>query len=165
MCQGIIDTNGFHDYVSVFQEWKNLGIIEIVPDNEINNDGYHLPHRPAKTTKIRPVFDATARESGKLSLNDVLRKGPSLIEIISDISDRFRLYPIGLSADIEKAFLQLAIAPEHREFLRFFYPQIYIFPYIREMVYRHYRVVFEVCSSPFLLAASLNHLLEHSSLE
>ncbi|GFR09533.1 putative RNA-directed DNA polymerase from transposon X-element, partial [Trichonephila clavata] len=77
------------------------------------------------------------------------------------ILDRFRLYPIGLSADIEKAFLQLTIAPEHREFLRFFYP----LEDNREIVYRHCRVVFGVCSSPFLLAASLNHLLEHSSLE
>ncbi|GFR16276.1 putative RNA-directed DNA polymerase from transposon X-element [Trichonephila clavata] len=33
------------------------------------------------------------------------------------------------------------------------------------MVCRHCRFVFGVCSSPLLLAASLNHLLEHSSLE
>ncbi|GFW83958.1 uncharacterized protein TNCV_4185581 [Trichonephila clavipes] len=33
--------------------------------------------------------------------------GPNLIEQIPDIFDRFRRYPVGLSADIEKAFLQL----------------------------------------------------------
>ncbi|GFW08695.1 integrase catalytic domain-containing protein [Trichonephila clavipes] len=48
--------------------------------------------------------------------------GPNLIEQIPDILDRFRRYPIGLSADIEKAFLQLGITPKHRDFLRFFYP-------------------------------------------
>ncbi|GFY69431.1 hypothetical protein TNIN_147291 [Trichonephila inaurata madagascariensis] len=68
--------------------------IERVPDNEINNVGYHLPYRPVltptKTTKIRSVLDATARESGKPSLNDVLHKGSSLIELIPDILDRFR---------------------------------------------------------------------------
>ncbi|GFT91964.1 putative RNA-directed DNA polymerase from transposon X-element [Trichonephila clavipes] len=95
------------------------------------------------------------------SLNYVLHKGPSLIELIPDILDRFRSYPIGLSAGIEKAFLQLAIAPEHREFLRLFYP----FEDCRKIVYRHCRVVFGACSSPPLLVASLKKLLEHSSLE
>ncbi|GFW29174.1 DUF1758 domain-containing protein [Trichonephila clavipes] len=62
MCQGIIKTNCFDDYVSVFKEWRNPGIIERVPDNEINNDRY-LPHRPVLTpAKIRSVFDTTARE-------------------------------------------------------------------------------------------------------
>ncbi|GFY53536.1 DUF1758 domain-containing protein [Trichonephila inaurata madagascariensis] len=75
-----------------------------------------------KTTKIRPVYDATARESGKPSFNDVLHKGPGLIELIPDILDRFRSYPISLSAGIEKAFLQLAIALEHTRILKIFLP-------------------------------------------
>ncbi|GFS61791.1 uncharacterized protein TNCV_4345111 [Trichonephila clavipes] len=89
------------------------------------------------TTKIRPVFDASARATGQSSLNDLLYKGPNLIEQIPDILDRFRRYPIGLSADIEKAFLQLGITPKHRDFLRFFYPDEG-----EEIVYRHCRVVF-----------------------
>ncbi|GFX07582.1 uncharacterized protein TNCV_4158541 [Trichonephila clavipes] len=101
--------------MAVFKEWENLGFIERVPDNEINNDGYYLPYRPVltrdKTTKIRPVFDATtARVEGRSSLNDVLHKGP----IFLDILDRFRLYPFGISADIENAFLLLATAAKHR---------------------------------------------------
>ncbi|GFS41229.1 uncharacterized protein TNIN_25251 [Trichonephila inaurata madagascariensis] len=95
----------------------------------------------AKITKIRPVFVATAREGGKPSLNDVLHKGPSLIELIPDILDRFGLYPIVLSADIEKAFPQLVVVLEHRDFLRFFYP----LEESREMVYQHCQVVFGVC--------------------
>ncbi|GFU62852.1 integrase catalytic domain-containing protein, partial [Trichonephila clavipes] len=79
-----------------------------------------------------------------------------IIEQIPDILDRFRRYPIGLSADIEKAFLQLGITPKHRDFLRFFYPDEG-----EEIVYRHCRVVFGVSSSPFLLAAVLAHLLEN----
>ncbi|GFV21854.1 integrase catalytic domain-containing protein [Trichonephila clavipes] len=70
--------------------------------------------------KIRPVFDASARDKSQPFLNDCLNRGP-LIELIPDIIDRFRLYPIGLSSDIEKAFLQLSIIPEHRDYLRFFF--------------------------------------------
>ncbi|XP_035210913.1 uncharacterized protein LOC118185196 [Stegodyphus dumicola] len=122
--------------------------------------GHFLPHRPvikdSTTTKIRPVFDASARESGKCSLNDLLYKGPNLLEIIPEILDRFRIHPIGLSSDIEKAFLMLSIAPQHRDFLRFFYPSE-----SEQIVYRHRRVVFGLKSSPFLLAASITHLLDN----
>ncbi|GFU53924.1 integrase catalytic domain-containing protein [Trichonephila clavipes] len=120
-----------------------------------------LPHRPIVKddnipTKIRPVFDASARATGQSSLNDLLYKDPNLIEEIPDILDRFRRYPIRLSADIEKKFLQLGITPKHRDFLKFFYPDEG-----EEIVYRHCRVVFGVSSSPFLLAAVLAHLLEN----
>ncbi|GFU97552.1 uncharacterized protein TNCV_2700561 [Trichonephila clavipes] len=46
--------------------------------------------------------------------------GTNLIELIPDILDRFRMYPIGISADIEKAFLMPSVAPKDRDFLRFF---------------------------------------------
>ncbi|GFX96513.1 integrase catalytic domain-containing protein [Trichonephila clavipes] len=68
----------------------------------------------------------------------------------------FRRYPIGLSANIEKAFLQLGITPKNRDFLRFFYPDEG-----EEIVYGHCRVVFGVSLSPFLSAAVLAHLLEN----
>ncbi|GFW80634.1 integrase catalytic domain-containing protein [Trichonephila clavipes] len=100
----------FEDYKSVFRQWEDLNIIERVPEVELNNECHYLPHRPvikldSATTKIRPVFDASAREKGKPSLNDCLYKGVNLIELIPDILDRFRIYPVGIVADIEKAFL------------------------------------------------------------
>ncbi|KAF8764089.1 hypothetical protein HNY73_022207 [Argiope bruennichi] len=119
---------------------------------------YFLPHRPVVandgiTTKIRPVFDTSAREIGK-SLNQLLYTGPNLIAQISDIIDKFRSYPIGISADIEKAFLQLEIASEHRGFLSFFYPKE-----DEQIIYRYCRVVFLVSSSPFLLASDLTPII------
>ncbi|GFT21960.1 uncharacterized protein TNCV_2383381 [Trichonephila clavipes] len=115
----------FEDYKSVFRQWENLNIIERVPEVELNNECHYLPHRPvikldSANTKIRPVFDASAREKGKPSLNDCLYKGVNLIELIPDILDRFRIYPVGIVADIEKAFLMLSVAPKDRDYLRFF---------------------------------------------
>ncbi|GFT44610.1 DUF1758 domain-containing protein [Trichonephila clavipes] len=112
------------------------------------------------TTKIRPVFDASAREKGKPSLNDCLYKGVNLIELIPDILDRFRIYPVGIAADIEKAFLMLSVAPKDRDYLRFFSPCNE-----KQLVYRHSRVVFGVSSSPYLLNASIMHLLENCNSE
>ncbi|GFX02941.1 DUF1758 domain-containing protein [Trichonephila clavipes] len=115
----------FEDYKSVFRQWEDLNIIVRVPEVELNNECHYLPHRPvikldSATTKIRPVFDASAREKGKPSLNDCLYKGVNLIELIPDILDRFRIYPVGIVADIEKAFLMLSVAPKDRDYLRFF---------------------------------------------
>ncbi|GFS64190.1 integrase catalytic domain-containing protein [Trichonephila clavipes] len=163
--EGMINRFGcgkfFMDYQKVFQDWEKLNIIERVPDLELNKECHYLAHRPvikldSQTTKIRPVFDASASEKGKPSLNECLLKGTNLIELIPDILDRFRMYPIGISADIEKAFLMLSVAPKDRDFLRFFSPSSE-----GRIVYRHCRVVFGVSSSPFLLNASVMHLLEN----
>ncbi|GFW11214.1 integrase catalytic domain-containing protein [Trichonephila clavipes] len=162
MCQRIDEQNLLNEYEVVFRQWEDLQIIEEVPKTEVDNFGYYLPHRPvmkqaSQTMKIRPVFDASARDKNQPSLNDCLNRGPNLIELIPDIIDRFRLYPIGLSSDIEKAFLQLSIIPEHRDYLRFFLPNIE-----ESKIYRHCRVVFGICSSPFQLSACIDHLLENS---
>ncbi|GFY45834.1 integrase catalytic domain-containing protein [Trichonephila inaurata madagascariensis] len=54
----------------------------------------------------------------------------------------------------------LSVAPKDRDYLRFFYP-------IKEgeLVYRHCRIVFGLNSSPFLLNASLKHLLDNAPSE
>nr|XP_042912440.1 uncharacterized protein LOC122272625 [Parasteatoda tepidariorum] len=57
--------------------------------------------------------------------------------------------------NIEKAFCQIKIADKDRDFLRFLW-----FDSDKNLkIYRHNRVVFGLTSSPFLLAATLNHLL------
>ncbi|GFY63396.1 integrase catalytic domain-containing protein [Trichonephila inaurata madagascariensis] len=66
------------------------------------------------------------------------------------------MFPIRISADIEKAFLMLSVAPKDRDFIRFFSPGSE-----GQEIYRHCRVVFGVCSSPYLLNISLIHLLEN----
>ncbi|GFY51404.1 DUF1758 domain-containing protein [Trichonephila inaurata madagascariensis] len=115
------ESKGFlREYQKVFEDWENLGIIERVPEKEVNTNNCHfLTHRPvikleSETTKYRPCFDGSACEKGKPSLNHCLYKGVNLLEVIPDVLDRFRLYPIGLSADIEKAFLMLSVAPKDR---------------------------------------------------
>ena len=49
------------------------------------------------------------------SLNDCLFSGPCLLPSVYDISLRFRLGKIGLASDIKQAFLNIAIAEEHRD--------------------------------------------------
>ncbi|UYV63118.1 hypothetical protein LAZ67_2003185, partial [Cordylochernes scorpioides] len=120
----------------------------------------YLPRRPvlkdSHTTPIRPVFDASCKKKGLPSLNQCLEKGDNLIELIPDLLLRFRLGKCGIIADIRKAFLQIQVREEDREFLRFLW-------WKKDQktlkFYRHCRVVFGLTSSPFLLAATIKYHL------
>lgn len=113
------------------------------------------------TTRIRPVFDASARSKDSPSLNQCLETGPNLIELIPAMLHRFRERKIGVSADNEKAFLQISVAPSDRNVLRFLWWDAQ-----GEIEnYRHRRVVFGVPSSPFLLGATIEyHISKHLNL-
>ncbi|GFV68731.1 uncharacterized protein TNCV_1902471 [Trichonephila clavipes] len=136
-----------------------------MPEIELNNKCHYLPHRPviklnSQTTKVRPVFDASASQRGKLSLNECLHKGINLLEMIPDIFHRFRMFPIGISADIEKAFLMLPGGPKDRDFLKFFTPGLE-----GQEIYRHCRVVFRCGLEQTPLNISLIHVLENCPTE
>jgi hypothetical protein len=124
------------------------GIIEEVPMSQ-REAGHYLPHRPAvkenSTTKLRPVFDASARERGRSSLNQSLQKGTNLIEIIPAILLRYRLHQVGVIADIKRAFLQVSLSKEDRDFLRF----LWVNAEGNLRIFRHARVAFGVTSNPF----------------
>ena len=146
----------FSEYDKVFKEWVEEGIIEIVPENELNLFSHYLPHRhvvkPESTTKIRPVFDASASEKGFPSLNQCLEKGPNLIELVPASLLRFREHDIAVIADIRKAFLQIEINKKDRDFLRFLW-----YRNGKLVVFRHKRVVFGLTCSPFILGAVLEY--------
>jgi len=125
--------------------------------------GHYLPHRPVVkeggTTRVRPVFDASAKERGQPSLNQCLEKGMNQIEIIPTLLLRFRLHRIGIIADIRKAFLQISLCQEDRDFLRF----LWVTAEGALKIFRHARVSFGVTSSPFLLGAVIDfHLTKYS---
>ena len=82
----------------------------------------YLPHRPVVredkvTTKVRIVFDASVKQNSD-SLNDCLYTGPSLSPTLFGILLRSS-QNIAFTSDIEKAFLQIAIEPNDRDYLRF----------------------------------------------
>jgi hypothetical protein len=110
-------------YDEVFVNWLQEGITEEISMTQWD-EGHYLPHRSivkeSGTTKVRPVFDASAREHGLPSLNQCLEKGMNLIEIIPTLLLRFPLHQIVIIADIWKAFLQISLFQEDRDFLRFY---------------------------------------------
>ena len=125
---------------------------------------HYLPHHAVvvrqekKTTKLRVVYDASARSNGP-SLNDCLHSGPKLDQKIFDFLLRFRLHRCAVMADIEKAFLMISMTQQDRDALRFLWFDDIFKPDPVQIVLRFTRVVFGVCSSPFLLNATIRHHL------
>ena len=65
-----------------------------------------------------------------------------------------------MTADIEKAFLNIAIAPQHRDFLRFLWPHDPMKINSELDCFRFTRVICGVNSSPFLLNTTIPYHLE-----
>ena len=124
---------------------------------------FYLPHKAvirenAESTKLRIVYDASARENSRsFSLNDCLETGPALQNFLWSILIRTRFKPIALCEDLQKAFLQIRIQPDDRDALRFHW--------IKERdrtqieVLRFTRLVFGLVQSPFILGGTLQEHL------
>ncbi len=160
------DPNILQQYDGIIRDQINEGIVELVPETTpTSNLCHYLPHHAVvrsdkTTTKLRIVYDASSKEAEVPSLNDCLYKGPSFNQLILDILLRFRVFKYVLTADLEIAFLQVSVAEEDRDVLRFLWVDDTRkeSPEIRTL--RFTRVVFGVSSSPFLLNATLKHHLE-----
>lgn len=95
-------------YNSIIEDQIKQGVVEPVSNLTTSNLCHYLPHHAVVridrfTTKLRIVYDASARTVDGPSLNDCLNKGPTFILL------RFRAYQIALTADLEKAFLQVSV--------------------------------------------------------
>ncbi|XP_076030377.1 uncharacterized protein LOC143018673 [Oratosquilla oratoria] len=113
------------EYDKVLKNYEDSNIIEEVPQSEMEGPYpiYYMPHRPVikecVSSKIKPVFDASAVGPNGVSLNDCLESGPSLIPDLVEILLRFRRWKIGLTADITKAFLQIRVQRLDQDVHRF----------------------------------------------
>ena len=160
------DEEVLKEYEGIIQGQLENGIIEAIPADEVSAKTVHyLPHhaivrRDKATTKVRVVYDASAKGSGGVSLNDCLLKGPKFNQLIFDLLVRFRSYQVAITADLEKAFLMVSVEEDDRDVLRFLWVEDVAKepPDIR--MYRFTRVVFGVSSSPFLLNATIKFHLE-----
>ena len=164
------DPDLLRDYDRIIREQEQTGIVERVPEEETASNVdkgqvYYSPHhavirKDRETTKVRIVYDGSAKSSKEeLSLNDCLETGDNYIPHIFDMLASFRNNPVGLTADIEKAFLMVSIKEEDRNMLRFLWfddPSRYT-PKIAQ--FRFKRLLFGIRPSPSILGATIAHHL------
>ena len=97
---------------------------------------------------------------GQPSVNDLLEVGPNLNPEILEVLLRFRLHKIGWTADVTKAFLQIALKEEDQETIRFLWVEDPDNPESLIVEYTWLRVPFGLSCSPFLLRAVILKQLE-----
>lgn len=92
------------EYDAVIKDQLSKGIVEVVeqPDTQDDREVHYVPHHAVvredkTTTKLRIVYDASARSNGP-SLNDCLYTGPKFGQSILDIILRFRAHQVALAA-------------------------------------------------------------------
>ena len=164
------DPELIQEYHRIIEDQISQGIVERVPaeQREVNESEtvHYLPHhgvirRDRETTKLRIVYDGSAKPPGRNhSLNDCLQTGPNYTPQLFDTPFKFRWHKIGLTADIEKAFLMVGISETDKDMLRFlwFKDPGDLNSEIEHL--RFTRLVFGLRPSPAILGSTIRHHLD-----
>ena len=135
-------------------EYMELKHAELVPKADLNKpmqETFYLPMHAVRkeestTTKLRVVFDASAKSSTGISLNDALLVGPTVHPPLIDVLLRFRTHRIALTTDVSKMYRAVELVPSDRDLHRFVWRND---PKEPLQDYRMTRVTFGVSASSF----------------
>ncbi|XP_037944114.1 uncharacterized protein LOC119676918 [Teleopsis dalmanni] len=152
------------EYVKFMQDYENLRHMSMVKDLDLNSPHYFIPHHyvikpDSTTTKLRVVFDASARTSPQVSLNELLMVGPTIQNELVITLLRFRLYQYGITADITKMYRQFWLHPSDRNF------QLILWREHKSQnisVYQLNTVTYGTSSAPFLATRCLHYIADNS---
>lgn len=143
-------------YKEFMSDYESLGHMTVAPDVGT----YYIPHHPVfnAASKIRVVFDASAKASSQLSLNQCLHTGPKLQLDILDILTRFRLHKYVFTADVCKMYRQILMRPEYRRFQHIFWRSS---PEEELKEYQLNTVTYGVNCAPFLALRVLKDIADN----
>jgi len=161
------DKNLKSDYVKFMNQYIELGHMSIA--NSVNiaaNQSYYLPHHAvikesSTSTKLRVVFDASAKTDTNVSLNDALLKGPCIQEELVSIMARFRTHKYVITADIKKMYRQIWVTESQREYQRILWREE---PDQPLNTYRLNTVTYGVITASYLATACLSKLSDDEAL-
>lgn len=149
------------DYCKFLKEYEDLGHMSLLKQQDSKaKELFYLPHQPVVkasnlTTKLRVVFDGSAKTSTGVSLNQKLLSGPNIQQDSWAIMVRFRGHQFVMTADIKMMFRQIWIAEEDRDLQRIIWrydssdaAQVYILN----------TITYGTTLAPYLAMRSLRHL-------
>ena len=152
--------NQFAEFEAVMKEYIDMGHAEPVPLSDLEKPQHqvfylpmHAVHKDSSTTtKIRAVFDASAKSSSGVSLNDTLLVGPTVHPPLIDVLLRFRFHRIALITDVSKMYRAVELTESDKDFHRFVWRTT---PGETLRDYRMTRVTFGVSASSFAATMSV----------
>ncbi|XP_075157157.1 uncharacterized protein LOC142230391 [Haematobia irritans] len=147
-------------YKDFMQSYEVLGHMTQSDPKTLPGPRYYIPHhcvlRPeSSTTKLRVVFDASAKTSTNRSLNDILLTGPTVQGHIFGMLLRFRLPRFVFTTDIEKMYRQILVDERDRNL------QLILWRDNPGEPVRHFQlntVTYGTSSAPYLVARCLQRL-------
>lgn len=147
-------------YVNFMREYEELGHMVEVP-MEVKGK-FYLPHQAvvregSRTTKVRVVFDASARSSNGRSLNDIMYTGPKLQKDIFDIMIKWRLWKYVVTADVEKMYRQIKVKANDQEY------QYIVWRESKKAAMKQYKlttVTYGTSAAPFLAVRTLFNIAD-----
>lgn len=142
------------------REYETLNHMSEVDPNKSSGVTYYLPHhavikQTSTTSKIRVVFDGSAKATNNVSLNDILLVGPTIQEDLYNILLRFRTHHVVLIADIEKMYRQIDVHPDDRNLQHILWRENSA---SRLKTYSLNTVTYGTSSAPFLAIRTLKQL-------
>lgn len=150
-------------YSNVINEYLESGHLEQVPfGEEKSENAVYLPHHAvtreaSTTTKVRVVFDGSAKTTNGKSLNDNLLNGPKQQDNLFNILVRFRTHKYGIAADISKMYRQIMLDERDYDYHRIVWRASVNSP-LRD--YRLKTVTFGIKSAPYLATRTLKQLAD-----
>lgn len=154
-----------NEYFECLQEYIELNhMSEVNPTNFPH--GYYIPHHcvikeASSTTKLRVVFDASAKDLEGHSLNENIMNGPRLQQELLDHLLRFRFFKIAFTSDVAKMYRQILINPNDKKFqLILWRPD----PQGEIKTFSLNTVTFGTTSAPYLAVKTLIQLSEDEKL-
>ena len=157
-------------YSEVIREYSQLGHMKPINLNDHSLKQipvFFMPHHAvikmsSSTTKLRVVFDASAKSSSNLSLNEVMMVGPNVQQTCFDITIRFRKHRYVFTSDINKMYRQVLVNPSQTPLQRIMWRANKSEPI---GVYELLTVTFGTASAPYLATRTLKQLaLDESSI-
>ncbi|XP_065896204.1 uncharacterized protein [Dysidea avara] len=156
-------------YSDILTDQERRGFIERMTDPTSTTRCHYIPHhavrKDSSTTPVRIVYDCSCHQTrNQPSLNDCLLTGQPKLNDLCCIILRFRLHPVGICTDIEKAFLHIQLHKDDRDWTRFLWLSDPQDPDSEFVTYRFRVVLFGAVCSPFMLNAVLHcHLTQYKS--
>ena len=113
-------------------EYFDMGHAEPVPACDLVPDveSYYMPmhvvtKESSSTTKMRVVFDASAKSVSGTSLNDHLLVGPTVHSSLIAVLLRFRRHRVALTTDVSRMYRAVLLPVDQRDLHRFVWEGIH----------------------------------------
>ncbi|XP_004536857.1 uncharacterized protein LOC101448765 [Ceratitis capitata] len=150
-------------YNEFMRELIEMGHMEAI--SETTSMAYYMPHHPvikesSVTTKLRVVFNASAKTTNGNSLNGTLFVGPQLQQDLYTILIRFRTHRYAVTADVAKMYRQVCVSSKHVDLQRIVWRPDRSSPITD---YRMLRVTYGVAAASHLAVKSLHETAKRSS--